>query len=166
MSEFISVDYNELKTYLGTYTAVVLFQKKDGTKRAMLCTRNPYTIKSLTGVKLSGELAGHDKRHTASTGTLSVIDLSICEARAITVSKILGIVWVGILTDTNCEPAFEYYNQVTEQVYAEESAKREKNRVELSNKLASLQKTLQTGSLSEEEKQKFQKEVNRWAEHG
>jgi hypothetical protein len=160
VEQFISVDYNELKLNLGIYSAVILFQKKDKSKRVMLCTRNYNTVKDLFAVKMEGALIGHDKRHTQKTNTLAVIDLAVGEARAVTVNKILGIVWCGILNSANCEDAFAYYNQCSQYIESQENAEKLAREQELAAKLSSLASGDAIDKMSREELEELQQQIN------
>ena len=161
MSEFISVDYNQLKCYLECYTGVFLFVKKDGSQRVMLATRNKSTIQSLTGLISGGILAGHDKRNSSKTNTISVIDLVLAEPRAIPADRLLGVYWFGVLNSQNCGPAYDYLNQTTKFIRQQEQEARNRKQQELLQRLETLSHT-GTENLTEEERINLESEINEW----
>lgn len=128
--KYISVDYRDLRGDLSCYSAVILFRKKKGDKRVMICTRNLNTVLSLSGYGMEGLLYGYDKRHTESTNTLAVVDLAINDVRTIPVDRILGIVLVGYLESNNCEQAFAYYSQVEAMIRQEQEQQKLQERLQ------------------------------------
>lgn len=129
MDNYISVDYNELKGNLSTCPAVVLFRKKTGQLRTMLCTRDKDIVVRLLGVDVTTQLHGHDKRHTEEKRVLSVIDLVKEEARAIGTDRIIGITYLPQpYGDDAVNQIYDYYNQVVE--YARQCTENEEKRAE------------------------------------
>lgn len=108
--------YSSLLQALETVTIVVKFIKKDGSVRVLMGTRNKMTIQQICNVDLTGMLAGFDKKANIGNKNIPVVDLALGEVRTFCVSRLEGYQILGIVTTQNSEAAFEYYNQVVEDV--------------------------------------------------
>lgn len=108
--------YLSLLQALETVTIVVKFIKKDGSTRVLIGTRNKMTVKYLCNTDLSGKLAGFDKKANITNRNIPVVDLALGDVRTFSVSRLEGYQILGIITTQNSEAAFEYYNQVLEDV--------------------------------------------------
>lgn len=132
---YVQIGYGELKGNLCTCVAVILFRKKNGEIRAMMCTRDSSEVVKALGVDITVQLHGHDKRNNEANSTLAVIDLVKEEARAISVEKIIGINYMPPFNgDIAINNAYDYYNTVLEHAkmlnaQEKEDAKKFKNQV-------------------------------------
>lgn len=96
----MEVKYNYLDVIqrLCSETAVVVFMKRNGELRAMLCTRNIFTLR-MFGDFLGLSLTRHDGRCNIKNGNISVIDLEISEARSFGIDRVLHIEWCGVIEE-------------------------------------------------------------------
>lgn len=108
--------YCNLLQALEFQTVVVKFQKKDGSTRVMLGTRNKMTVQQICNTDLSGMLLGFDKKANIENRNIPVVDLALGEVRTFCVSRLEGYQLLGIISNVNSEAAFEYYNQILEDV--------------------------------------------------
>lgn len=86
--------YSEVFQKLTYELAIVEFEKKDGTTRIMLATRN-IGIGELEHQRLIGALNGHDKRCNIKNGNMAVIDMVIGECRSFNIDRVIQIKWLG-----------------------------------------------------------------------
>ena len=84
--------YQEVFQNLSYYIAIVVFMKKDGSIRIMLCTRNTVAITNILGLRTS-VLNGHDKRCNIQNGNISVLDLVIDEPRSFSINRLIDIIY-------------------------------------------------------------------------
>ena len=89
--------YPEVYSTLCYETAFVVFLKKDGTIRLMLCTRNLNTV-SLQYPFQGKALGGHDNRCNISNGNIAVFDLALGEARSFNIDRLVKIEFKGIVS--------------------------------------------------------------------
>lgn len=89
--------YPEVYSRLCYETAFVVFLKKDGTIRLMLCTRNLNTVSLQYGFQ-GKALGGHDNRCNISNGNIAVFDLALGEARSFNIDRLVKIEFKGIVS--------------------------------------------------------------------
>lgn len=89
--------YPEVYSRLCYETAFVVFLKKDGTIRLMLCTRNLNTVLLQYGFQ-GKALGGHDNRCNISNGNIAVFDLALGEARSFNIDRLVKIEFKGIVS--------------------------------------------------------------------
>ena len=89
--------YTEVYSRLCYETAFVVFLKKDGTIRLMLCTRNLNTVSLQYGFQ-GKALGGHDNRCNISNGNIAVFDLALGEARSFNIDRLVKIEFKGIVS--------------------------------------------------------------------
>lgn len=89
--------YPEVYSRLCYETAFVVFLKKDGTIRLMLCTRNLNTVALQYGFQ-GKALGGHDNRCNISNGNIAVFDLALGEARSFNIDRLVKIEFKGIVS--------------------------------------------------------------------
>lgn len=89
--------YPEVYSRLCYETAFVVFLKKDGTIRLMLCTRNLNTVALQYGFQ-GKALGGHDNRCNISNGNIAVFDLALGEARSFNIDRLVEIEFKGIVS--------------------------------------------------------------------
>lgn len=89
--------YPEVYSRLCYETAFVVFLKKDGTIRLMLCTRNLNTVDLQYGFQ-GKALGGHDNRCNISNGNIAVFDLALGEARSFNIDRLVEIEFKGIVS--------------------------------------------------------------------
>lgn len=89
--------YPEVYSRLCYETAFVVFLKKDGTIRLMLCTRNLNTVSLQYGFQGTA-LGGHDNRCNISNGNIAVFDLALGEARSFNIDRLVKIEFKGIVS--------------------------------------------------------------------
>ena len=89
--------YPEVYSRLCYETAFVVFLKKDGTIRLMLCTRNLNTVSLQYGFQ-GKALGGHDNRCNISNGNIGVFDLALGEARSFNIDRLVKIEFKGIVS--------------------------------------------------------------------
>lgn len=88
------MDYATIYSRLTYETAGVIFMKKNGEIRLMLCTRNLKTVEIAYGFK-GTELGGHDRRCNINNGNIAVIDMYLGEARSFNVERLVDIEFYG-----------------------------------------------------------------------
>lgn len=88
--------YPEVFSKLTYETAFIVFLKKDGNVRLMLCTRNLNTVALAYGFMGKG-LGGHDNRCNINNGNIAVIDLALGEARSFHIDRLVDIQFKGIV---------------------------------------------------------------------
>ncbi len=93
MSKYV---YPEVYSRLTYETAFLIFMKKDGNIRLMLCTRNMSTISILYGFQ-GKALGGHDNRCNINNGNIAVFDLVIGEARSFHIDRLVDIQYKGVV---------------------------------------------------------------------
>ena len=89
--------YPEVYSRLCYETAFVVFLKKHGTIRLMLCTRNLNTVSLQYGFQ-GKALGGHDNRCNISNGNIAVFDLALGEARSFNIDRLVKIEFKGIVS--------------------------------------------------------------------
>ena len=89
--------YPEVYSRLCYETAFVVFLKKDGTIRLMLCTRNLNTVALQYGFQ-GKALGGHDNRCNINNGNIAVFDLALGEARSFNIDRLVKIEFKGIVS--------------------------------------------------------------------
>lgn len=89
--------YPEVYSRLCYETAFVVFLKKDGTIRLMLCTRNLNTVSLQYGFQ-GKALGGHDNHCNISNGNIAVFDLALGEARSFNIDRLVKIEFKGIVS--------------------------------------------------------------------
>lgn len=113
------MNYCEVYGRLGVETAIVKFEKKDGTIRLMLATRNMSTADIEHGNR-RGLLAGHDKRCSINNGNIAVIDLMLGEGRSFSIDRLIYIEFMGeIKTQEEYDRVYEIYSQRKRELEAE-----------------------------------------------
>lgn len=112
------ISYPELFSKLTYETALVTFLKKDGTIRVMLCTRNLDTISLNFGFQ-GHALGGHDNRCNIKNGNMAVFDLIIGEARSFSTSRLIDVIFSGIITNKeDLDKCIESYKEFKEKYEA------------------------------------------------
>ena len=111
--------YSQMLQALGSVTILVKFVKKNGEMRVLLGTRNKMTVQEICNVDLSGMLAGFDKKANIGNHNIPVVDLALGEVRTFCVERLEAYQVLGVITKDNSEAAFEYYNQILENVEKE-----------------------------------------------
>lgn len=102
--------YPEVYNRLNIETAIVVFIKRDGSIRTMLCTRNLRTTEIEYGFTCGNSLRYHENRCNIHNGNIAVIDLVIGEARAFNIDRVINIEFLGeISTKDDLEKAMERY---------------------------------------------------------
>ncbi|MEM4385951.1 MAG: SH3 beta-barrel fold-containing protein [Candidatus Anstonellales archaeon] len=112
--------YKELVNKLNRETAIVIFFKRDGSIRTMLCTRN-----ISTGMLSNGEIfhvKGNESKNNELNGNITVVDLEKNEFRAFNIYRVVYIEYLGLI-DTQeklerakelCEHIRQRYNSSAE----------------------------------------------------
>lgn len=90
--------YSDLYNFLSEHTVLVVFLKKDGHPRCMLCTRCSATMRLCYEDRIPA-FKGHDKRCSIDNGNIGVLDLMIGEPRSFNVDRILNIYDCGIISE-------------------------------------------------------------------
>lgn len=105
--------FDKAKYLLEAGVAILVFRKKNGELRVMLCTRNFQTAKLLDcDVKLNSK----NTVKTEAAGNLIVTDLIIRETRQVNISRILYSCWFGMATTQNdIEMLFKAFKYIREQ---------------------------------------------------
>lgn len=88
--------YPELFSRLTYDTATVIFVKKNGEIRVMLCTRNLSTVRLMYGYQ-GDILGGHDKRCSIQNGNMSVYDMIEGDARSFNIERVISVQLHGII---------------------------------------------------------------------
>ena len=132
--------YLQLKNTLEQQSIIVSFKKKNGDVRVMLGTRNMTTCEKICNRDLTKMLFGFDKKNTAATLNIPVVDLALGEVRTFNVERMLGYQLIGVLdNDEVINKAFGYYEQVSDFVNKQvEDAKNKKKGGEIGDKNDSL----------------------------
>lgn len=94
------MNYPEVYNRLNFEIATVVFIKKNGDVRLMLCTRNMNIISIEHGLQ-GKALGGHDNRCNIDNGNIAAFDLIIGEARSFNIDRIVSIGFNGIATNQN-----------------------------------------------------------------
>ena len=89
--------YPEVYSRLCYETAFVVFLKKDGTIRLMLCTRNLNTVSLQYGFQ-GKALGGHDNRCNISIANIAVFDLALSQPRSFNIDRLVKIEFKGIVS--------------------------------------------------------------------
>lgn len=89
--------YQELFSRLTYETALVVFLKRNGEVRLMLCTRNLSTVSLLYGFQ-GQALGGHDNRCNINNGNVAVFDMIVGEARSFNIDRVLDVQFAGIVS--------------------------------------------------------------------
>ena len=84
------MDYADVFTKLIYEAATVIFIKKDGKVRIMLCTRNLALISLEYGFQ-GKALGGHDNKCNIKNGNIAVFDLIIGEARSFNINRLVSV---------------------------------------------------------------------------
>ena len=90
--------YPEVFSKLTYETAFIVFLKKDGSVRLMICTRNLNTVSLAYGFQ-GKSLGGHDNRCNIKNGNMAVIDLALGEARSFHIDRLVDIEFKGVVED-------------------------------------------------------------------
>lgn len=90
--------YPEVFSRLTYETATLIFNKRDGSIRVMLATRNIGTAEIEYGF-LGWALGGHDNRCNINNGNIAVIDLIIGEPRSFNIDRLVDIQYHGVITE-------------------------------------------------------------------
>lgn len=107
--------YSDLYMFMSTHTVLVVFLKKDGHPRCMLCTRSSATMRLCYEDRIPA-FKGHDKRCSIDNGNLGVMDLMIGEPRSFNVNRICNIYDCGeINTFKELESKMEYTRSFEEE---------------------------------------------------
>lgn len=106
-------DYGNTYGRLLSEAAVIIFEKKDGTIRVMLSTRN-IDIANLMWPDNNLEylLAGFDRRCNRSNGNLAVIDVILGDCRSFNINRVIGIKWLGEVTRDTLDAALAEYELI------------------------------------------------------
>ena len=91
------MEYTDIYMKINYETACVIFVKKDGNIRTMLCTRNNDTMHKNCDNDLMGMLVAYDKRCNINNNNIAVYDLVLGEVRSFNVKRLIDINWYGIL---------------------------------------------------------------------
>ena len=113
--------YGSMFMYLGRFTGIVVFRKKNNELRVMLCTRNDNTIKVQNEEYKCFELKGHDKRCNIQNGNMSVFDLVKTEPRGFNAARVMYVEYFleEINTESKLNYAIEFFAKVEELVKKE-----------------------------------------------
>lgn len=141
--------YGDMFMRLQYEVATVVFTKKNGEIRVMLCTRNLKTAELIHG-NLGGLLNGHDKRCNIHNGNISVIDMLKGEPRSFNIDRVLNVNFYGCI-DTmedytkayKCNKLYEKYLEDCKNEY------KESLNGDLENHLADNDKLIQSISFEE-----------------
>lgn len=93
------MEYTEAYRRLTYETATLIFMKKNGDIRVMLCTRNMATIALHYGFQ-GKALGGHDNRCNIKNGNIAVFDLFLGEARSFHIDRLISVEWHGEIKTT------------------------------------------------------------------
>lgn len=106
--------YAELFRELTVNTGIVVFFKKNGDVRVMLCTRNLRTVEIQYGFQ-GKALGGHDNRCNIGNGNMAVFDLVVGDARSFNIDRVVYAEIVGeVKNKEQLEVAVEKYIEIKE----------------------------------------------------
>jgi hypothetical protein len=106
--------YPEVYSRLCFETAIVIFMKKDGSIRLMLCTRNMTTINLKYGNQVA-TLAGHERRCSINNGNIAVFDLDEGDARQFNIDRLTSYTTLGVIgTKEELDKAFKTFGEYKE----------------------------------------------------
>ena len=106
--------YAELFRELTVNTGIVVFFKKNGDVRVMLCTRNLRTVEIQYGFQ-GKALGGHDNRCNIGNGNMAVFDLVVGDARSFNIDRVVYAEIVGeVKNKEQLEIAVEKYIEIKE----------------------------------------------------
>lgn len=106
--------YAELFRELTVNTGIVVFFKKNGDVRVMLCTRNLRTVEIQYGFQ-GKALGGHDNRCNIGNGNMAVFDLVVGDARSFNIDRVAYAEIVGeVKNKEQLEVAVEKYIEIKE----------------------------------------------------
>ena len=88
------MNYPEVYSRLNFELGIVIFIKKNGEFRVMLCTRCMSVINMVFGYK-GNVLASHDNRCNIGNGNVAVYDMAIEDARCFNIDRVIDIQWLG-----------------------------------------------------------------------
>lgn len=88
------MNYPEVYSRLNFELGIVIFIKKNGEFRVMLCTRCMSIINMVFGYK-GNVLASHDNRCNIGNGNVAVYDMAIEDARCFNINRVIDIQWLG-----------------------------------------------------------------------
>lgn len=88
------MNYPEVYSRLNFELGIVIFIKKNGEFRVMLCTRCMSIINMVFGYN-GNVLASHDNRCNISNGNVAVYDMAIEDARCFNIDRVIDIQWLG-----------------------------------------------------------------------
>lgn len=88
------MNYPEVYSRLNFELGIVIFIKKNGEFRVMLCTRCMSIINMVFGYK-GNVLASHDNRCNIGNGNVAVYDMAIEDARCFNIDRVIDIQWLG-----------------------------------------------------------------------
>lgn len=88
------MNYPEVYSRLNFELGIVIFIKKNGEFRVMLCTRCMSIINLVFGYK-GNVLASHDNRCNIGNGNVAVYDMAIEDARCFNIDRVIDIQWLG-----------------------------------------------------------------------
>lgn len=89
------MEYSEVFRRLNFETAMVVFIKRNGKVRLMLCSRNPRTAMLGGADHLGAAISAHDKKNSIHNGNISAIDLALDEIRAFNIDRVVSLEWFG-----------------------------------------------------------------------
>lgn len=106
--------YPEVYSRLCFETAAIIFMKKDGSIRLMICTRNMTTVNLMYGNQVA-TLAGHERRCSISNGNIAVFDLEEGDARQFNIDRLTSYTSLGVIgTKEELDKAFAQYKEFKE----------------------------------------------------
>jgi hypothetical protein len=118
--------YAQLLEALDSVTILVKFIKVNGESRVLLGTRNKRTVQEICHTDLSGKLAGFDKKANIGNHNIPIVDLALGDVRTFCVERLEAYQVLGVVNSTNSEAAFEYYNQILDNLEKEINDKADK----------------------------------------
>lgn len=94
----VGLTYPEVYSRLNFETAIIIFFKKNGEVRLMLGTRNISTIRAMYNTT-GNELGYQESRCSIKNGNVAVYDLMLADARCFSISRLVEVIWLGVLSD-------------------------------------------------------------------
>lgn len=108
------VSYSDAEAILTDSVAIVIFLKKNGEIRVMLCTR--CLAVASQRMRFAGTaLNSHDNKCNRSNGNLAVIDLEIGEPRSFNISRLVAIQPIEVRFYGQYEEAMAQVNRIREE---------------------------------------------------
>jgi hypothetical protein len=83
-------------------------------------------VQEICHTDLSGKLAGFDKKANIGNHNIPIVDLALGDVRTFCVERLEAYQVLGVVNSTNSEAAFEYYNQILDNLEKEINDKADK----------------------------------------